>query len=235
MNTTEGGNKYILTIIYLFTRWAEAIPLRDQKADTIAHAFLDHWICRHRTPHRILTDQGRNFDGKLFASVCDLLRTDKVAFKPSKNGLCVRISGTLKRYLKALALPDPLNWDRLLHLPMLAYRTTPHRATGITPQFLLYAREIKLPCDMIYWHPAPEQRVESYAVRMLNEMPSVFARARVSLVEYQRRMKARYDLVAVKKHRRSTTGESTTEGNDTRRIQIVSSRVDRPLQIIKVQ
>lgn len=76
--TMEDGNKYILTIIDLFTRWAEAIPLRNQKVDTIPNSFVHHGICRHDAPYRLLTDQGRNLHGKLFASVCDFLRSDKV-------------------------------------------------------------------------------------------------------------------------------------------------------------
>ena len=55
--------------------------------------------------------------------------------------------------------------------------------------------------DLIYGHPAQQQRLESYAVGMLNEMTSVFARARVSFGEYLTRMNARYDLGAVKSSR----------------------------------
>lgn len=54
--TTEDGMKYILTIIDLLTSWAEAIDMRNQKADPIATAFVHHWIWRHGAPYRILTD-----------------------------------------------------------------------------------------------------------------------------------------------------------------------------------
>ena len=84
-----------------------------------------------------------------------------VAFKLSTNGLCERFTVTLIRYLKAVGQPDPWNWDKHLPMAMLAYRTRLHIATVMTPKFLLYAREIKLACDLIYGHPPPQHRMES--------------------------------------------------------------------------
>ena len=43
--------QYVLLIGDHFTKWYEAIPLPDQRAETTADALLKHWICRSGCPH----------------------------------------------------------------------------------------------------------------------------------------------------------------------------------------
>lgn len=62
--TSLEGNRYLLTFQDYFTKYAEAIPLRDQK-DTTARAFVEHIVCRHGTPTKLLTDRGANFTSQL--------------------------------------------------------------------------------------------------------------------------------------------------------------------------
>ena len=57
---TERGNEYILSMIDLSTRWAEAIPLRTTTSEEIAHTMVGEWITRYGMPVEILTDQGPN-------------------------------------------------------------------------------------------------------------------------------------------------------------------------------
>lgn len=67
---TMKGNRYLLTFQDYFTKYVEAIPIHDQKADTIARAFVENIIVRHGTPKRLLTDMGANFTSALFKEVC---------------------------------------------------------------------------------------------------------------------------------------------------------------------
>ena len=45
------------------------------------------------------------------------------------------------------------NWDELLDLVLLAYRTTPHTSTGESPFFLLYGRDARLPSVLDFYSP----------------------------------------------------------------------------------
>ncbi|KAG5892262.1 hypothetical protein JTB14_034213 [Gonioctena quinquepunctata] len=73
--TSLNGNRYLLTFQDYFTKYVEAIPLPDQKADTIARAFVENVIVRH-VRQKLLTDRGANFTSTLFKEVCKVLRIE---------------------------------------------------------------------------------------------------------------------------------------------------------------
>jgi cleavage and polyadenylation specificity factor subunit 1 len=64
--TTDKGNRYVLVIADIFTKYTEAVALPDQEAKTIATAFVDTFVTRMETPMTILSDQGTNFKSELF-------------------------------------------------------------------------------------------------------------------------------------------------------------------------
>lgn len=66
------GYKYLLTCIDRFTRWTEAIPLEDIKAETVVQAFLSGWIARFGVPAEIKHDQGTQFESSLFKEVAKI-------------------------------------------------------------------------------------------------------------------------------------------------------------------
>jgi hypothetical protein len=49
------------------------------------------------------------------------------------------------------------DWDDHLPFIMEAYRSTPHASTGLSPNMMVYGREINLPIDLMY-HVHTEKR-----------------------------------------------------------------------------
>jgi len=86
--TTLSNNIYILTMEDDLTRYTLGVPIPDQKANTVAEAFVIHFVRVHGIPGTILTDQGTNFLSKTFAEFCKLLKIEKIntsPFRPQSN------------------------------------------------------------------------------------------------------------------------------------------------------
>ena len=104
--TFDNGNKYILVVSDYFTRWVEAYSIADQKNQTIADVLTKEFICRFGVPLMIHTDQGRNFESKLMAEVCELLdikKTRTTAYHLQSDGMVERFNQTLKAQLSKFA------------------------------------------------------------------------------------------------------------------------------------
>ena len=100
---SSGGHKYILTAIDYFTRWAEAFPLHNQEATTVAKVLVNNVFARYGLPMQLISDQGPNFESNLFQEMCTWMGVDKLRttpYKPSTNGLIERFHRTLNSMLE---------------------------------------------------------------------------------------------------------------------------------------
>ena len=138
--------QYLLTIIDRFTRWPEAIPIRDITARTVAEAIVTHWIARYGTPEIMTTDQGRQFESRLFSELlnftgCDRVRT--TAFHPAANGMVERWHRDLKAAL--MCQGDNPDWIHALPMVLLGLRTRLRTDIGVSPAEYLYGTTLRIP------------------------------------------------------------------------------------------
>jgi len=68
------GFRYCLTVIDRFTRWSEAIPIKDTTADTVITAFYTLWISRFGAPVTITTDRG----SQIFTALTNLIGSKRI-------------------------------------------------------------------------------------------------------------------------------------------------------------
>ena len=150
---TDRGNKYIVVICDYFTKWTESHPLPNQEAITVADCLVTEVVLRFGAPYQLHSDQGPNFESKLFQEMCRLLgiaKTRTTAYHPQSDGLVERFNKTLQQMLSKLVNQFRSDWDSLLPFVMAAYRSTPHRSTLVTPNRLMLGREALLPVDLMY-------------------------------------------------------------------------------------
>ena len=195
---SQSGNSYLLVLGDYFTRWMEAYPIPDQQAETVARKLVNEFISRFGVPLEIHSDQGRNFESELFQHVCSELgitKTRTTPYRPSSNGLVERFNRTLAQMIRNFIGDNKQNWD--VHVPLLtsAYRSTINPATGFTPNFLMFGREVHLPIDLLYPRPQAEEpkEVHEYASNLIDKMHSCYQLARKHLHEAAQRQKKDYD------------------------------------------
>jgi len=148
---TTDGSKYILVVCDHFTKWVEAYALPDQEASTCRRAAYDGFFSRFSYPLQIHMDQGQNFESALFKEMCALTGVNKSSttpFHPRSDGLTERASRTLLQMLRVTCEGDPASWPSKLPTVLSAYRSTRHKATGVTPNMALLGRETMLPCSL---------------------------------------------------------------------------------------
>jgi len=198
---SKSGNVYILTVIDHFTKYAEAIPLRNKEATTVARALFDVVLSRYGLPQQVLSDCGKEFENGLMSELCRLLGIDKlrtVAYKPSTNGAIERFHKSLNSMLGKVVSESQSNWDNFIPSVMAAYRCAPHESTGFTPNFLMFGRENRAPLDLLYGGPEEESQAETnlerYAEEKVLMMKRSYQLARENLNKNGLRMKRYYDM-----------------------------------------
>ena len=55
----------------------EVYSIPDQTAETVAEKFVSEFVCRFGVPKVLHSDQGRNFESKVFKEMCDILGIDR--------------------------------------------------------------------------------------------------------------------------------------------------------------
>ena len=153
LQTTKNGNNVILTCCCYFTKWAEARPLKDKSALTVANE-LYKLQCEKGAASILSHDQGTEFINQIHEEMCqkmDISKRIATAYHPTTNGLDERWNGTLQTTLQKVIDPDSQDdWDEHLDPILSAYRATRHESTGFSPFFMVYHKEPRLPVDVEY-------------------------------------------------------------------------------------
>jgi transposase InsO family protein len=158
LQKAPGGFTHLLVAIDKFSKWIEVRPLTSIGSEQ-AVAFFTNIIHRFGVPNSI-TDNGTQFTGKKFLDFCEdhHIRVDWAAVAhPMTNGQVERSNGMILQGLKPRIYND-LNkfgkrWIKELPSVVWSLRTTPSRATGFSPFFLVYGAEAILPTDLEYGSP----------------------------------------------------------------------------------
>ncbi len=193
------GNRYILMIVDQFTKWLTCVALPDQSAESISNAFFDNFVCILGVPTEIHTDQGRNFDGKVFQSICDLLQIDKTRttpYRPRSNGQVERYNRTVLQFIRCFLERKQTEWDKYLPSLGMSLRATVNRSTGYTPNFLMFGCEVNLPAEIIFGLDSCNQKrttTSENAQEKKKILEEAFSTVRKNLAGVQLRQKRLYN------------------------------------------
>ena len=80
--------------------------------------------------------------------ILDIKKTQTNPWHPSGNGLIERFDRTSGEMLRQRVSLDQKDWDEDLHLMTMAYRSTIHKTTGMTPNLMMLGRELPMPSHL---------------------------------------------------------------------------------------
>jgi transposase InsO family protein len=146
------------------TKYLLGVPRPDHQANTVAEAFVVHFVCLHRIPETILTDQGTKFLSKTFSKVYKLLKINKVntsPFHPQTNGSLERSHRTLAECLLHFVNKNLSEWDHLLPYAFFVHNSTEQSSTNFQPYALVYGRILAIPVKLKF-ESEPRYNYHSY-------------------------------------------------------------------------
>ena len=150
LEMSAGGYENILVITDHFTRFAQALPSKNQTAKTTARLLFDIFICHYGFPARLHSDQGRNFESQVIKELCSIANIEKsrtTPYHPMGNGMQERFNQILLNMLGTLEDNQKSDWKSYVPSLVHAYNSTRHESTGYSPHYLMFGRHPRLAVD----------------------------------------------------------------------------------------
>ncbi len=199
----NNGYQYILLIGDIFSKFVQAVPLKDQTAPKIVDALLRNWIYIHGSPFYLLSDQGSNVDGEVMAEICNELGIEKrrsSAYHSQGNGFAERNIRTVKDLLRAVLLHRRLQqskWRSILPGLVFALNASESKATRCVPYNVVFGRSAILPQDIVFDNSVPDQHDEilpaEFEYATSSSMKDIFSRVVETLEISKRKMQQQYN------------------------------------------
>ena len=142
------GHRYLFTCIDRFSRWAEAVPLIDMTAKTVARALVRHWVSRYGVPEDVTTDRGRQFTSEIWKELNELLgikAATTTSYHPQANGLVERLHRQIKGAIMARQETSCASWMDDLPLVMLGIRSSWRTELDCAPCELVFGTTLSVP------------------------------------------------------------------------------------------
>ena len=170
---------YILTIMDGFTKWAEAIPMGDTSAQTVATAVIEQWVSHYGIPDSIHTDQGAQFTSELYREVMRLLNVETTVTPPynPRSNKVERLHRILGDILRSDDTGPMQEWAAKLPLVMFAHRTAVSTVTGVSPFKAMFGVNSRIPLDVIFPTPREMGREEwpEYVEKLKARLQEIYA------------------------------------------------------------
>ncbi len=148
--SAKEGYRYCLVIIDKFSKWVEAIPTRNNSANTVARVVANQILPLWGAPIQIESDQGTHFTGQVMKQICQMLNIKQrfhIPYRPQSSGMVERANRTIKESISKQVAQHKNQWIDALPTVLTILRATPSKATGISPFELMTGRVMKLPID----------------------------------------------------------------------------------------
>ena len=193
--TSRHGNKYIISITDILSKFVIAEPVRDCTADTAARFLQEEVICEYGTLKCVLTDNGTHFTSIIMEHLLQrlgIIHLYVTPYRPQTNGQIERFNSTMDTKIAALSNQYRSDWDDKLPFVIFNYNTSYHATTKTIPFELVHGRSPVLPFDL--QNPIVSLQQPSHYAQNIGQYISYLANdAKTNTIHAQRQYKPRYD------------------------------------------
>jgi hypothetical protein len=142
---------FVIVATDYFTKWTEAIPLKNITHKEVIGFITEHIIHRFGIPQTLTTYQGASFVAKEvrdFVNSYGIKLINSSPYCTQANGQVESSNRTLVNLIKKKIEDNPKRWHEVLSEALWAHRMSRRGATKVTPFELVYGQEAVLPVEV---------------------------------------------------------------------------------------
>ena len=148
------SNRYIITMMDVYSRYLIASPVRNHKASTVSRCLYEPVVAYFGAPRSILSDRGTEFTGMVWESLTQMLGAKiklTSPYYPQGNSVIERSHRTLSNMLRTMLLETKnRDWSSLLPSVILYMNSMVQEHPGVSACEILMGRNHNLPSDISY-------------------------------------------------------------------------------------
>ena len=197
--TAPAQKKLLLVTTDYFSKWIEVDAFASFKDRDVTRFIWKNIVCRFGIPRSIVSDNGQQFDSRVYWDFCQELKIRNLYSNPrypQSNGQAEASNKTLLTALKKRLDSAKGKWVEELPGVLWAYRTTARKPTGISPFALTYGMEAIIPTKIglptIRTATLESENAKS-VVKELDASDELREAPAIRIASYQRRLANSYN------------------------------------------
>jgi hypothetical protein len=180
-----------------FTKFLIVVPLKNKSALTVARAIVDRVYTVFGVGDILTTDGGREFNNLIQDNLNRILGIQVcrvLPYKPQANAV-ERAHRSINGLLSRIIQEDLKTWDETVKFCVASYNAAEHSATGFSPYYLNFGREMSIPLDLLTETSRlePSATTDDYSQLVQERFRKAYALTREHLKASFMRAKQRYD------------------------------------------
>jgi hypothetical protein len=139
--SSSKGHQFVLVATDYFTKWMEAVPLKNMMHKEVIHFILEHIVHRFDIPQTLTTDQGSLLMSHQVREFVESLKIKLLSSSPyyaQANGQAESSNKTVIKLIKTKIEENPKMWHEVMSEALLAHCISKHSTTNVTPFELVY-------------------------------------------------------------------------------------------------
>lgn len=144
------GNTVMLVVVDWITKYVIVYPMRNADSYRMVEFLEQEVFLKFSRPRIVLSDNGRQFESLVFKSLLSRqnIKHMKTAYYCPMVNNAERVNRVLITCIRALLDEDHRSWDENLPAITAAINSSKHEATGVSPHFANFGRELLLHTDL---------------------------------------------------------------------------------------